>query len=109
MTGPWMGSVGGVDLSVDANVAAHYRECMEESRRTFTCPNCGEHCWREEADVGIGIIFGPWGCPCGWSESHAYNQLDGPTATAGKRTDQWGMLYPAEDAPPGARDTEVPS
>ncbi len=33
------------------------------------CPKCGADCWRESADVGVGIIYGPWGCPeCCWSE-----------------------------------------
>ena len=33
------------------------------------CPECGESCDRDEVDVGVGIIYGPWGCySCGWSE-----------------------------------------
>lgn len=34
------------------------------------CPECGsEHCSRDEADVGVGVIYGPWRCgDCGWSE-----------------------------------------
>jgi hypothetical protein len=71
----------------------------------MTCPNCGDKCWRESADVGVGIMYGPWGCPCGWSESEEHNQLDGPTSADGKRTDQWGWLYPTDSVTPGARDT----
>lgn len=33
------------------------------------CPRCGGPCDRDEADVGIGVIGGPWGCPaCHWIE-----------------------------------------
>lgn len=33
------------------------------------CPKCGTACERDEADVGIGTIGGPWGCPaCHWFE-----------------------------------------
>jgi hypothetical protein len=35
----------------------------------MTCPKCGAECGREEADVGVGIMYGPWGCGnCGWRE-----------------------------------------
>ena len=72
----------------------------------MTCPECGVgDCFRESADVGVGIIYGPYACWCGWSEADEYNQLTGPTATNGKRTDQWGWLYPDEPAEPGARDS----
>lgn len=61
------------------------------------CPNCGEYGWRDSADVGVGIIYGPWGCPCGWSESDDYNQLTGPKRTAlGGTLDQYGILTPKQ-------------
>jgi hypothetical protein len=61
------------------------------------CPNCHEGAYRESVDVGVGIIYGPWGCPCGWSEDDKYNQLlNGPThSEGGYRTDQFGYLYKA--------------
>jgi len=33
---------------------------------TFTC-TCGSNdCWREEVDIGVGTMFGPWNCnACG--------------------------------------------
>jgi transcription elongation factor Elf1 len=36
----------------------------------FKCPECGStNCSRDEVDVGVGIMYGPWGCSsCGWSE-----------------------------------------
>ena len=59
------------------------------------CPNCKGECYRGEVDVGVGIIFGPWGCPCGWSEEDAYNLLDGPKYTeAGGVIDQYGGVTP---------------
>jgi ribosomal protein S27AE len=63
----------------------------------MTCPNCGDECWREHADVGVGIIYGPWGCgSCGWSESDEYNLLiqdPGPDERGGY-IDQWGGYHP---------------
>lgn len=37
------------------------------------CPECGANCWREEVDVGVGVITGEWMCTeCDWDESQAY-------------------------------------
>lgn len=41
------------------------------------CPKCGEECCRESADVGVGVIYGPWGCICGWSSCPEYDRSDG--------------------------------
>lgn len=41
------------------------------------CPKCGEDCNRESADVGVGVIYGPWGCYCGWSEDPHYDASEG--------------------------------
>ena len=66
---------------------------MDESMK---CPKCGEECWREEADVGVGIIYGPWGCQCGWSESEMYDLSKGrnPIDEKGGYLDQYGVYYP---------------
>jgi hypothetical protein len=44
------------------------------------CPKCGsDNCYRDAVDVGIGIMYGPYGCSdCGWSESNPsdYPELD---------------------------------
>lgn len=64
---------------------------------SMNCPNCGSECSRDQVDVGVGVIYGPWGCYCGWSESCEYNQLrDGyqPLAESGYVKDQWGGLTP---------------
>ena len=42
------------------------------------CPECGDEAWRDEVDVGVGIIYGPYGCPCGWSEQEEYRHHPDP-------------------------------
>jgi hypothetical protein len=38
------------------------------------CPKCGEECDREEVDVGVGVLHGPWGClNCGCSSDSNYD------------------------------------
>ncbi len=61
----------------------------------MNCPKCGSDCWREEVDVGVGVIFGPYGCPeCGWSEDTYYDLSEGqdPIDERGYHKDQWGGL-----------------
>ena len=58
------------------------------------CENCGAECGRDEVDVGVGIIYGPYGCGCGWSEDERYNMLGNPEQHEGYTTDQWGGLTP---------------
>jgi hypothetical protein len=60
----------------------------------MTCPNCGGECWRDSADVGVGVMYGPWGCPCGWSEDHRFDVTGGPKTENGYAVDQWGGLTP---------------
>lgn len=61
------------------------------------CPKCGSgECWRPDADVGVGTIYGPWGCPdCGWSEYPEYDRTAGinraSRGTPGWHIDQWGQ------------------
>jgi hypothetical protein len=71
------------------------------------CPKCGADCWRESADVGVGIIYGPWGCPeCCWSESPEYDLSEGQSAVRPAGViDQWGGLTPS--GKPGAVADEV--
>jgi hypothetical protein len=62
------------------------------------CKNCGHECYRDEVHVGVGVVSGPWGCPCGWSEDDRYNLLDGPKKTAkGGTIDQYGGVIPNRD------------
>jgi hypothetical protein len=59
------------------------------------CPRCGRDCDRDEVDVQVGIIYGPWGCYCGWSEHDAYDVTGGPRLDEhGCQIDQWGGLTP---------------
>lgn len=42
------------------------------------CPKCSTQCDHDEIDVGIGTIFGPWGCSgCYWSEDERYDLSEG--------------------------------
>lgn len=64
------------------------------------CPSCGGMCHRDSADIGVGVVYGPWGCPeCGWSEYEEYDQRSGQTYQDGYGTDQYGRLYPTVREP----------
>jgi hypothetical protein len=44
----------------------------------MNCEKCGEECERDEVDVGVGYVYGPWGCwQCGWSEDPRYDSSKG--------------------------------
>lgn len=62
------------------------------------CPKCGgDRLHQDSADVGVGVISGPWGCPdCGWSEDEAYDLSDGrsPLDEKGGAIDQYGGYHP---------------
>lgn len=66
-----------------------------EGDETCGCPHCGEACDRESADVGIGVIYGPWGCAnCGWSSDSQYDSREGVQRDGEDRVfDQWGMSH----------------
>jgi len=62
------------------------------------CPRCdGKELWQESVDVGVGVIYGPWGCPnCGWSESPEYDLAYGGGVQAnGSYLDPYGGKLPA--------------
>jgi len=61
------------------------------------CPNCGYEAYRDSVDVGVGIMYGPWGCPCGWSESSDFNLLDSPVKIDGYIVDPFGGATPRLD------------
>lgn len=59
------------------------------------CPKCGELCGRDEVHNGIAMIYGPWGCVCGWSEWPEYDLSSGRSPmTPGGIIDQYGGLLP---------------
>jgi hypothetical protein len=37
-------------------------------KETGKCEQCGERMEREDVDVGVGKIYGPWRCVCGYDE-----------------------------------------
>jgi hypothetical protein len=48
--------------------------------------------------VGIGIIYGPWGCGCGWSEAKEFDRRSGTNAATqqggeDRWTDQFGVSH----------------
>jgi hypothetical protein len=53
------------------------------------CPKCGEPCDRDEVDIEVGIIYGPWGCVCGWSEDPYYDRSAGPSAAQREHPDHY--------------------
>jgi len=56
------------------------------------CPECGSLCDRDEGDVGVGIIAGPWGCiECGWTEDDAFPMTD-------DNWEDWLINGPSPDA-----------
>lgn len=72
---------------------------QEMNDLTMNCPKCGDNCMRDEVDIGVGTIYGPFGCQCGWSESEEYDRSNGESpaniAEAGsdRVTDQFGVSY----------------
>ncbi len=66
------------------------------------CPNCEKQgidseCHQDSVDVGVGVIYGPWGCPeCGWSEDSEYDLSDDkdPVNEKGGVIDQYGGYHP---------------
>lgn len=65
------------------------------TRESCACPHCGEPCDREEVDVDVGVIHGPWGCAgCGWSSDSAYDSRDGVRPDGDDRVfDQYGVSH----------------
>lgn len=38
----------------------------------MNCPRCNCECGRDEVHNGITMLYGPYGCSCGWSEDNRY-------------------------------------
>lgn len=60
-----------------------------------TCPYCGAPCDRDYADIGVGVIYGPWGCAnCGWSSDPQYDSRESIRQDGEKRVfDQYGASH----------------
>jgi hypothetical protein len=40
------------------------------------CPECSGECYRDEVDIGVGTMYGPWRCSeCGWYEGHQFDSM----------------------------------
>ncbi|NKJ03107.1 hypothetical protein FHT29_000052 [Rhizobium sp. SG741] len=62
------------------------------------CPRCGDGAWRDSVDVGVGVIHGPYGCACGWSESEKYDlEFGGGLQANGSYLDMQGGLLTARN------------
>lgn len=46
---------------------------MNSETETMNCPLCDSECGRDEVHNGVCMLYGPWGCNCGWSEDSRYN------------------------------------
>jgi hypothetical protein len=63
---------------------------MENPGDTDRCPRCGsDDLRRDEVHNGVAMLYGLWGCVCGWSEDARYDQ-----ATAPRGVDQYGGFTP---------------
>jgi len=48
-----------------------------DTEEPMKCPKCKCECIRDSVHVGVGIIYGPWGCGCGWSSDPEYDSSEG--------------------------------
>lgn len=61
------------------------------------CPACGrDDLRRDEVHNGVAMLYGPWGCPCGWSEDSRFDCRNGPIETDRGTIDQFGGLTPGK-------------
>lgn len=78
------------------------------------CPKCGEECWRDEVDIDVGVMYGPWGCPeCGWSERTEYDRSGGggnakEDEMPGWHVDQWGRALRVSAVADGCERFGIP-
>lgn len=87
-TGMWVNSLPRLGMTADRQAAAYvFREMMEGR-----CLACGAEAMRDEVHNGLGMVYGPWGCPeCGWSEDPRYDLRRRSTPA---NVDQFGGLWP---------------
>lgn len=43
-----------------------------DSSSEMLCPRCGRECGRDEVHNGVAMLYGPYGCSCGWCEDASY-------------------------------------
>lgn len=56
----------------------------------MNCPICGSECDRDSVHNGVMMIYGPWGCCCGWSEDDQHNRHITNPETENGFYDQYG-------------------
>lgn len=54
------------------------------------CPECGNECGRDEVHNGVAMMYGPYGCSCGWSEWPEYDTRKVNPIQNGGRIDSRG-------------------
>jgi len=69
------------------DLAEANRERCRNLVKKMDCPKCGYDCYRDEVDVGVGIMYGPYGCMCGWSEDPRYDSSEGESDEQKKHPD----------------------
>ena len=76
---------------------------MNPEHETMTtegvCPRCGEEeLHRDSVHNGVGVLHGPYGCPCGWSEYEEYDaKFKGGYQKDGGYSDPYGNFFPEEN------------
>jgi hypothetical protein len=86
--------------SVEQQDMKKLREMVQHKMREIVqiCPKCGEECDRDSVHNGVGMMYGPWGCMCGWSEWDEYDSSNGEPCLAAKETGYYvnsmGNLFP---------------
>lgn len=53
-----------------------------------TCPKCGSKVYSEGINNGIGCVYPPFYCSCGWSEMCSFEDKEGC-----KKCDQYEKCY----------------
>jgi len=64
---------------------------------SMKCDKCNAECHRDDVDIGVGVIYGPYGCPeCGWSQDPEYDCSEGRSIIheSGWTKNQYGGLNP---------------
>lgn len=71
---------------------------MSRHDEEMECPKCGHDCARDSCHNGIAVIYGPWGCFCGWSEDSRYDRSQGECEAQkdmpNHSVNQWGIATP---------------
>ena len=73
----------------------------EKMETEGVCPRCGLHDLdRDTVHNGVALLFGPYGCLCGWSEDPEYDlKFKGGTQKDGSFIDQFGGRTPKQRLP----------